>query len=208
VHEDTLAFLFDIHMQMATPRRVEINGDWENGRYQLAGEELQTAAEVWLQYLNSYDDVSDVFDKHCTDADGLIDQATVKLVMKELLGEEPSDEDVTFVVAECSMGEAHSDEDATVVVARSGLGKLSKPGFVKAISLFERDRTCHHISREKLRTYYEDHLVENNRILPKVDTCRDVGKTISSQSIQDVLRPEAGLRPAPATGESSCCVLS
>lgn len=194
-------------MQMATPQRVEINCDWENGTYQLAGEELQTAAEVWLQYLNSYDYVSDVFDKHCTDADGLIDQATVKLVMKELLGEEPSDEDVTFVVAECSMGEAHSDEDVTVVAAHSA-GKLSKPGFVKAISLFERDRTCPHISREKLRTYYEDHLVENNRILPKVDTFQDVGKTISSQSIKDVFHPAAKLRPAPAIGESSCCVLS
>ena len=192
---------------MATPQRVEINGDWENGTYQLAGEELQTAAEVWLQYLNSYDEVSDVFDKHCTDADGLIDQATVKLVMKELLGEEPSDEDVTFVVAECSMGEAHSDEDVAVVVARSA-GKLSKPGFVKAISLFERDRACHHISREKLRTYYENRLVENNRILPKIDTFRDKGKTISSESIQGVLHPEAELRPAPSTGKSSCCVLN
>ena len=131
---------------MATPERTEFSGDWVNGKYHLQGEELQTAAEVWMKYVASYDAVSEVFDRHCTDPEGLINQATVKLVMQELLGEAPSDEDVSFVVAECSM-----------VVT----GKLSKPGFITAMSLFEMDQAsdCPHISREKLRTHYNDKLV-------------------------------------------------
>ena len=142
---------------MATPERTEFSGDWVNGKYHLQGEELQTAAEVWMKYVASYDAVSEVFDRHCTDPEGLINQATVKLVMQELLGEAPSDDDVAFVVAECSM-----------VVP----GKLSKPGFITAMSLFEMDQAsdCPHISREKLRTHYNDKLVDRQRTPPKVST--------------------------------------
>ena len=50
--------------QMATPERTEFSGDWVNGKYHLQGEELQTAAEVWMKYVASYDAVSEVFDRH------------------------------------------------------------------------------------------------------------------------------------------------
>jgi hypothetical protein len=214
---------------MATPERTEFSGDWVNGKYHLQGEELQTAAEVWMKYVASYDAVSEVFDRHCTDPDGLIDQATVKLVMQELLGEAPSDEDVSFVVAECSM-----------VVT----GKLSKPGFITAMSLFEMDQAsdCPHISREKLRTHYNDKLVDRQRITPKVpmEMLHGTGAFSSSAQLlatvqttqtqpgehlgqdeqalliasrqkkkKSVTEETAGLSPslAPAGG-SSCCVLS
>ena len=215
---------------MATPERTEFSGDWVNGKYHLEGEELQTAAEVWMKYVSSYDAVSQVFDRHCTDPEGLINQATVKLVMQELLGEAPMDEDVAFVVAECSM-----------VVP----GKLSKPGFITAMSLFEMDQAsdCPHISREKLRTHYNDKLVDRQRITPKVSiemlhgtgafsspaqllatvqtTQTQPGEHLGQdeqpppliasrqKTKKSVSEETAGLSPslAPAGG-SSCCVLS
>ena len=183
-----------------------------------------------MKYVSSYDAVSQVFDRHCTDPEGLINQATVKLVMQDLLGEAPSDEDVAFVVAECSM-----------VVP----GKLSKPGFITAWSLFEMDQAsdCPHISREKLRTHYNDKLVDRQRITPKVSIEMLHGTGTFSSSAQllatvqttqnqpdghlgqdehpppliasrqktkkSVSEETAGLSPslAPAGG-SSCCVLS
>jgi hypothetical protein len=214
---------------MATPERTEFSGDWVNGKYHLQGEELQTAAEVWMKYVASYDAVSEVFDRHCTDPDGLINQATVKLVMQELLGEAPSDDDVAFVVAECSM-----------VVP----GKLSKPGFITAMSLFEMDKAsdCPHISREKLRTHYNDKLIDRQRITPKVpiemlhgtgafSSSAQVLATVQTTQTQPgeqqpppliasrtkttkcVSEEPAGLSPSPApalapAGGSACCVLA
>ena len=221
---------------MATPERTEFSGDWVNGKYHLEGEELQTAAEVWMKQVASYDAVSEVFDRHCTDPEGFTNQATVKLVMQELLGGAPSDDDVSFVVAECSM-----------VVP----GKLSKPGFITAMSLFEMDQAsdCPHISREKLRTHYNDKLVDRQRITPKVSTemlhgtgafsmlsaqllatlqttqtqpgCH-LGQDEQSPLIasrqktkKSVTEETAGLSPSPApapvlapAGGSACCVLS
>jgi hypothetical protein len=219
---------------MATPERTEFAGDWVHGKYHLEGEELQTAAEVWMKHVASYDAVSEVFDRYCTDPEGFTNQATVKLVMQELLGEAPSDEDFSFVVAECSM-----------VVP----GKLSKPGFITAMSLFEMDQAsdCPHISREKLRTHYNDKLVDRQRTTPKVSIEMLHGTGTFSSSAQllatvqttqtqpgehlgqdeqfppliasrqktkkSVSAETAGLLPVPApalasAGGSSCCVLS
>ena len=190
-----------------------------------------------MKHVASYDAVSEVFDRYCKDPEGFTNQATVKLVMQELLGEAPSDEDFSFVVAECRL-----------VVP----GKLSKPGFITAISLFEMDQAsdCPHISREKLRTHYNDKLVDRQRTPPKVSTemLHETGafpmssaqflsilqtpQTTQTQpgehlgqeehppliasrqkTKKSVTEETAGLLPVPApalapAGGSSCCVLS
>jgi hypothetical protein len=207
-----------LHMYTSSATYV----DWVHVKYHLEGDELQTAAEVWMKHVSRYDAVSEVFDRYYTDPEGFTNQATVKLVMQKLLGEVPSDEDFSFVVAECSM-----------VVP----GKLSKPGFITAMSLFEMDQAsdCPHISREKLRTStdvrtemlhawtgaFSSSSVQLLTTLPTPQTTQtqpgehlgqdEQALLIASRqkTKKSVTEETAGLSPslAPAGG-SSCCVLS
>jgi len=90
---------------------------------QLEGESLQAAAKEWVMYLRNYDEISPVYDKHQNSA-GFLDKEGLKKILVELnegIIDDGMDEDVEAILKEASLV---SD------------GKLSKPSFVKAISLW------------------------------------------------------------------------
>lgn len=109
-------------IQMATPEKQEFTGEWTSGKMQLEGDALEVAAKEWLQYLKDYDEISSVFDKYDTQKQGFLSKADLTAVLQELNDDLPIlEEDVDKVLEQAS------------IVAQ---GKLSKPGFVKAISIW------------------------------------------------------------------------
>ena len=53
----------------------------KHGACQLEGKALEIAAKEWLQYLQNYDEISGVFDKHCSDGSGFLDKDALTAVL-------------------------------------------------------------------------------------------------------------------------------
>ena len=112
----------------------------KHGVRQLEGKALETAAKEWLQYLQNYDEISSVFDSHCSNGSGFLDKDALTAVLPhartlrarlicKLRGAEVPISNLQ-VLTDLNEGEPPDPADVEKVLEQASIvtaGQLSKP---------------------------------------------------------------------------------
>jgi len=107
-------------IQLATPEKQAFNGEWISGQMQLEGDALEKACEHWLMYVETYDEIDEIFTKYAA-------RDTDQLSIREL----------GMVLQDLNHGVALPENEVDEIMSRASVvtgDTISRPGLIKAIS--------------------------------------------------------------------------